>query len=82
MYQYINVYIHARSITNVLKSFIIFLKNVITRAWRRVIPPTETIGGKVSVHFGHRQINIMPVGLVSGLFCDLVSMSILYVHGQ
>lgn len=76
------VYIYTNSITDVLKSIIISAKNVVTRAWSRVVPPTETVGRKVSLHPRHGQINIMPLGQVSGLCCDLVSMSVFYLHGQ
>lgn len=46
------------------------------------MPPTETVGKKVSLYPRHGQINIMPVGQVSGLCCDLVSMSVFDLHGQ
>lgn len=65
-----------------LKTFVISVKNMVTRTQRRAVPPTETVRGKVSLHPHHGQINIVPGGQLSGLCYDLVSMSIFYLHGQ
>lgn len=76
------MYLYTDIVTDVLKSIIIAVKNVVTRAQNRVVPPTETVGRKVSLHLHHGQINIMPLGQLSGLCCDFVCMSVFYLHEQ
>lgn len=87
-FQYSNIatvycaYLYTDIVTHVLKPVIISVKNVGVRAQSRVVPPTETVDRKVGLHPHHGQINIMPVGQVSGLCCDFASMSVFHLHGQ
>lgn len=75
-------FLYSDIVTDVLNPIIISVKNAATRAQSRVVPPAERVGREFNLHPRNGQINVLPVGQVSGLCCDLVSMSIFYLHGQ